>query len=63
MLTRVRVVALTPAGGCFLCLGMDTTCGSSGPSFKCSSTLPSLLTAVCLHERLFSAYGTTIGGR
>ena len=63
MLTRVRVVALTPARGCFLCLGTDTTCGSSGPSLRCSSTLPSLLTAVCLHERLSSAFGATIGGR
>ncbi len=49
-LTLVRVVALMPAGGCFLCLGTDTTSGSSGPSFKCSRTRPSSLMAVCLQE-------------
>ena len=62
VLTLVRVVALMPAGGCFLCLGTDTTCGSSGPSTRCSSTLPSLLTAVCLHGRLCSAMEAPLGG-
>ena len=43
--TLVRVVALTPTSGFFLCLGMLTTSGCVGPLFRRSFTRPSDLTA------------------